>query len=264
MSARHAVRTAGLGYLALLAVAPLGLVVWKAFEPGLASVANTLTSPDALHALQLSLLMVAVAVPVNTVFGVAAALGLVRHGGRWAGLLGAAVDLPLAVSPVVVGLALVLVYGRTGWLGDWLSAHGIEVIFSTPGMILATAFVSLPYVAREVEPVLREAGTDPEQAAATLGASPWQTFWLITLPQLRWALAYGVVLATARGLGEFGAVSVVSGRLSGQTQTLPLYVQDRFENFDLRGAYAIAVELAVLALITLVATRLVARRKFSY
>jgi sulfate transport system permease protein len=152
------------------------------------------------------------------------------------------------------------VYGKTGWFGDWLSAHGIQVIFSVPGMVIATAVVSLPFVARETGPVLRELGTDAEQAAETLGASPWQIFWRVTLPAIRWGVVYGVVLTTARALGEFGAVSIVSGRLEGQTQTLPLYVQDRFENFDSTGAFAAAVVLALLAFATLLGMNLLARR----
>ena len=170
------------------------------------------------------------------------------------------IDLPFAISPVVVGLALVLVYGKTGWLGDWLTTNGIQIIFSVPGMVIATAVVSLPFVARETMPVLRELGIDAEQAAETLGASAWQTFWRVTLPAIRWGVVYGVVLSTARALGEFGAVSIVSGRIEGQTQTLPLYVQDRFENFDSTGAYAAAVLLALLALGTLLAMNLLTRR----
>jgi sulfate/thiosulfate transport system permease protein len=160
----------------------------------------------------------------------------------------------------VVGLSLVLVYGKTGWLGDWLAEQGIQVIFSVPGMVIATAVVSLPFVVRETMPVLRELGTDAEQAAETLGASGWQAFWRITLPGIRWGVVYGVVLTTARALGEFGAVSIVSGRIEGQTQTLPLYVQDRFENFDITGAYTAAVVLALLALATLLAMNLLTRR----
>ena len=168
--------------------------------------------------------------------------------------------MPFAISPVVVGLALVLVYGRVGWFGNGLAAQGINIIFSVPGMVMATALVSLPFVVRETIPVLREMGTDSEQAAETLGAGPWQTFWRVTLPGIRWGVVYGVVLTTARALGEFGAVSIVSGRIEGQTQTLPLYVQDRFENFDTTGAYTAAVVLALLALITLLAMNLLARR----
>jgi sulfate transport system permease protein len=170
------------------------------------------------------------------------------------------IDLPFAISPVVVGLSLVLVYGKSGWFGSWLIGNGIQIIFSVPGMVIATAVVSLPFVVRETVPVLRELGTDAEQAAETLGASAWQTFWRVTLPGIRWGVVYGVVLTTARALGEFGAVSIVSGRIEGQTQTLPLYVQDRFENFDATGAYTAAVVLALLALATLLAMNLLTRR----
>jgi sulfate transport system permease protein len=161
------------------------------------------------------------------------------------------IDLPFAISPVVVGLALILVYGRKGWFGQWLIDNGIQVIFSFPGMVLATIFVSLPFVVREVIPVLREVGTDQEQAAATLGATGWQTFWRITLPAIRWGVAYGVVLTTARALGEFGAISVVSGKLAGKTETLTLQVEDRFQAYDLTGAYAASLVLALMALATL-------------
>jgi len=181
-----------------------------------------------------------------------------RFKGKW--LLGLLIDLPFAISPVVIGLALVLAYGKTGWLGDWLAENGIQVIFSVPGMVLATAIVSLPFVARETIPVLRELGTDAEQAASTLGASGWQAFWRITLPGIRWGVVYGVVLTTARALGEFGAVSIVSGRIEGETQTLPLFVQARFENFDVTGAYTAAVVLALLAFATLILMNLLTRR----
>jgi sulfate/thiosulfate transport system permease protein len=257
-SSRAPLRLIGIGYLVVLALGPLALVAYRTFAPGLGSVIDTLSAPDSLRALYLSALVVGIAVPCNTIFGVAAAHALAR--GRFPGrsLLGAVIDMPLAVSPVVAGLALLLVYGRTGWFGNWLAAHGIAVIFSTPGIVLATAFVSLPYVAREVEPVLREIGTDAEQAAQTLGASRLQTFWHVTLPQVRRALGYGVVLSVARGLGEFGAVSVVAGSIAGRTQTLPLYVQDRFTNFDLHGAYAVSLELAALALAALIVSRVLA------
>jgi sulfate transport system permease protein len=184
-------------------------------------------------------------VPANTIFGVLCALAIVRHRYPGAGIVNAVVDLPLALSPVVVGLALLLLYGRGGWLGG----HG--VVFALPGMVLATIFVSLPFVVREVVPVLREIGTEQEQAAATLGASGLQTFRRVTWPAIRYATAYGVVLTTARALGEFGAVSVVSGRLAGETESLTLYVQDRYQSFDTTGAYAAAVVLAFLAVVTL-------------
>jgi sulfate transport system permease protein len=253
-------RAIALGYLALLLLAPVGMIFYRTFEHGIGPVWSAIGAPNAQHAFWLSLEVVAIAVPLNTAFGIGTALALER--GRLPGkaLLGVLIDLPFAISPVVVGLALVLVYGKTGWLGDWLAAHGIQVIFSVPGMVLATAVVSLPFVARETIPVLRELGTDAEQAAQTLGASPWQTFWRVTLPGIRWGIVYGVVLSTARALGEFGAVSIVSGRIEGQTQTLPLYVQDRFENFDATGAYTAAVVLALLALATLLAMNLLARR----
>jgi sulfate transport system permease protein len=252
-TSRLGLRTVALGYLATLLVLPVGMVFYRTFEHGLAPAWHAVTTPDALHAFWLTLLMVAIAVPANAIFGVGAALLLVR--GRFPGraLLGAIVDLPFAVSPVVIGLALILVYGRDGWLGGWLTDHGIRVIFSWPGMALATIFVSLPFVAREVVPVLREIGTEQEEAAATLGASPLQTFFRITLPAIRWGVAYGVVLTTARALGEFGAVSVVSGKLAGRTETMTLLVEDRFQSFDLTGAYAASVVLALLAMATLLA-----------
>jgi sulfate transport system permease protein len=201
---------------------------------------------------------VIVAVPLNTVFGILCALAIVRQRFRGRAVLNALVDLPFAVSPVVVGLALVLVYGRRdGWIGQWLADHGIQVIFSTPGMILATIFVSLPFVVREVVPVLREIGTEQEQAAATLGAGGLQTFFRITLPAIRWGVAYGVVLTTARALGEFGALSVVSGKLSGRTETATLFVENRYQRFDEVAAYSASVVLALLALATLLAMNLI-------
>ncbi len=257
---RLGLRFVALGYLLALLGAPVAMIFYRTFEHGLAPVWNAVTQPNAMHAFWLSVELVAIVVPLNTVFGIGIAL-LIERGrfrGKW--LLGLILDLPFAISPVVVGLSLVLLYGRTGWFGNWLSAHGIEVIFSIPGMVLATAFVSLPFVARETVPVLHELGTDAEQAAATLGANAWQTFRKVTLPAIRWGVVYGVVLTTARALGEFGAVSIVSGRLEGQTQTLPLYVQDRFENFDTTGAYAAAVVLALLAFATLLGMNLLARR----
>ncbi|HWY89914.1 MAG TPA: sulfate ABC transporter permease subunit CysW [Solirubrobacteraceae bacterium] len=254
------VRTVALGYLALLLLAPVAMIFYRTFEHGVAPVWDAVTAPNAVHAFWLSIEIVAIAVPLNTAFGIGMALLLERGKFKGKALLGMLIDLPFAISPVVVGLALILVYGQTGWFGDWLAGHGIQVIFSVPGMVIATAVVSLPFVARETAPVLRELGTDAEQAAATLGASTWQTFWRVTLPAIRWGVVYGVVLSTARALGEFGAVSIVSGRVEGQTQTLPLYVQDRFENFDITGAYASAIVLALLALGTLVAMNLLTRR----
>jgi sulfate transport system permease protein len=257
---RLGLRFLALGYLAMLLALPVGMIFYRTFEHGLGAVWSAASAPNAEHAFWLSIELVAIAVPLNTVFGIAIAILLERHRFRGRALLGLLVDLPFAISPVVVGLSLVLAYGQTGWFGGWLARNGVQVIFSIPGMVLATAFVSMPFVARETIPVLRELGTDSEQAAATLGASGWQTFWRVTLPGIRWGVVYGVVLTTARALGEFGAVSVVSGNIEGQTQTLPLYVQDRFQNFDTTGAYTAAVVLALLALGTLLAMNLLTRR----
>jgi sulfate/thiosulfate transport system permease protein len=259
MSARWSrlgLRFTALGYLAVLLLFPVGLVFYRTFGDGIAPVWEAITTPEAQHAFYLTVLMVVISVPLNTIFGVACATVLVRHRFRGRNLINNLIDLPFAISPVVVGLALILVYGQEGWFGGWLADHGIQVIFSPLGMVLATIFVCLPFVVREVMPVLREIGTEQEQAASTLGASPWQTFWRITLPAIRWGVAYGVVLTTARALGEFGAVAVVSGQLVGKTQTLTLHVEQSFTNFDLTGAYAAAFVLAVLALATLLAMNL--------
>jgi sulfate transport system permease protein len=261
MRSRLTLRVVALGYLAALLAIPVGMVFFRTFQHGLAPAWDAVTTPDAQHAFWLTCEMVAIAVPLNTIFGIGLALALVR--GRWRGktLVSAVVDLPFAVSPVVVGLALILVYGRTGWFGGWLTAHGIQVIFSVPGMVLATIFVSLPFVVREVVPVLREIGTQQEEAAVTLGAGPVQVFRRVTLPAIRWGVAYGVILTTARALGEYGAVAVVSGRLVGQTETLTLHVQQRFESFDLTGAYAASVLLALIALAVIGTLTLLDRRK---
>jgi sulfate/thiosulfate transport system permease protein len=251
MLRKYGLRVAALGYLSALLLFPVGLVFWRAFENGLGDAWAAVTTPEALHALWLTMLIAAIAVPANTIFGVLCALAIVRRRFRGHGLVNSIVDLPLALSPVVVGLALVLVYGRKGWFGGWLLDNGIQVIFALPGMVLATVFVSLPFVVREVVPVLREIGDEQEEAAATLGASSFQTFWRVTLPAIRWGVAYGVVLTTARALGEFGAVSVVSGRIAGRTETMTLHVEERFQSFDLVGAYSASVVLALLAFVTL-------------
>ncbi len=257
MRARIGLRSAALVYLVLILVAPVAMVFYRTFQHGLEPVWAAISNPDAVHALWLTVLITLIAVPANTVFGVLMAMILVRR--RWRGktLVSALIDLPLALSPVVVGLSLILVWGRTGWWGEWLGAHGFQIIFAVPGMVLATIFVSLPFVVREVVPVLRAAGTEQEQAAATLGASPLQIFWRITLPAIRWGVVYGVVLTTARCLGEFGAVSVVSGNVVGRTETLTLHVQNEFQHFDLVGAYAASVVLALMAIATVTAMTLI-------
>jgi len=260
-TSRWSLRVLGLGYVLLLLLLPLGLIFYKTFEHGIAPPLDAITSPDGLHALKLTLLMVAIAVPLNTIFGIGCALLLVRH--KWWGnpIVDAIINLPFAISPVVIGLSLFLLYGTTGWFEPALAEAGIKVLFSIPGMVIASVFVSLPFVVRETVPVLQEIGTEQEQAASTLGANAWQTFWRVTLPAIRWGVAYGVVLCTARVLGEFGAVSVVSGNISGETQTLPLFVEKNYENFNLPGAFGAAVLLALLALVVLMAMNLLKRKE---
>jgi len=251
---RYGLRTAALGYLVAILVLPISVVVFNTFQDGVGPVWEALTDPAFLHALQLTLVAVAIAVPANTVFGVVCALALVRRSsdrGSW--FFNAAIGLPLALSPVVVGLALILVYGQDGWFGGWLVENGIQVIFSTPGIVLATMFVTLPFVVREVVPVLREVGSDQEEVSWTLGASPAQTFLRITLPAIRWGVAYGVILTTARALGEYGAVAVVSGRLAGKTETLTIHVDEQYLRFNEVAAYTTSLVLALLAVLTLVA-----------
>ena len=250
--ARIGLRVLALAYLGALLLVPVAVVFYRTFEHGLGAVWSSVTTPAAIHAFWLTVEIALIAVPLNTVLGVVTALALVRGRFRGKTVLQAAIDLPFAVSPVVIGLALVLVYGRTGWFGGWLADHGVQVIFAVPGMVLATTFVCLPFVVREVEPVLREVGDEQEQAAATLGASRRQTFARVTLPAIRYGIAYGVVLSTARAIGEFGAVSVVSGKIAGQTDTLTLLVENRFQNFDVAGAYAASALLALIALLTLI------------
>jgi sulfate transport system permease protein len=260
-SSRWALRVLGLGYVFLLLLMPLGLIFYKTFEHGISAPLDAITSPDGLHALKLTLITVAIAVPLNTIFGVVCALLLVRHRARGSALIDAVINLPFAISPVVIGLSLYLLYGTHGWLEPQLAEAGIKVLFSIPGIVLCCIFVSVPFVVRETVPVLQEVGTEQEQAASTLGANGWQTFWRVTLPAIRWGVAYGVVLTTARVLGEFGAVSVVSGNISGQTQTLPLFVQKNYENFNLPGAFGASVLLALLALATLLAMNLLQRKE---
>ena len=257
-------RTVALLYLAVMLLLPVGVVFGRTFEHGFGVAWGWMTTPAAISALQLTLVMAAIAVPLNTIFGVGCAIVLVRRRGRAAAVLDALIDLPFVVSPVIVGLALTLVFGESGWFGHWFSDHGIPIIFAPAGMALATIFVSLPFVVREVAPVLREVGEDQEQAAATLGASGWQTFWRVTLPSIRWGVAYGVVLSTARALGEIGAVLVVSSNVAGSTLTLPLLVYQRDSQVGsqtITGAYAAATELAVISLIVLLAMTFLGPRR---
>jgi sulfate transport system permease protein len=250
---RFALRAVALGYLFVVLLAPLVMVFYRTFQSGLEPVWQTLSDPNVIHAFKVTLIAAAIAVPLNTVFGILCGLAIVRRRFRGKGLLNAFIDLPLAVSPVVIGLSLYLLYGRTGWFGPWLSGHGFQVLFAMPAIVLATIFVSVPFVAREVIPTLRELGNEQEQAAATLGANRWQRFWRITLPSIRWAVIYGVVLTTARCLGEYGAVAVVSGRIVGHTETATTAVDDLLQNFNDTGAYAVSLVLATIAVLVLVA-----------
>jgi sulfate transport system permease protein len=261
MPSRYLLRFGALGYLAMLLLVPLGMVFYRAFEHGFSAAWDAVTSPDAVHALWLTVLVTLIAVPLNTFFGIVCALLIVRGHVRGKGILNALVDLPLALSPIVVGLSLLILYGRGGWLGPWLNDHGIQVVFALPGLVLATTFVSLPFVVREVVPVLREIGTEQEQAASTLGASALQIFRRVTLPAIRWGVVYGVVLTTARCLGEFGAVSVVSGNIEGKTETMTLYVENQYQGFNTSGAYAASVVLALLSVVTLVAMTFFRRKE---
>jgi sulfate transport system permease protein len=249
-------RTVALLYLAVMLLLPVGVVFGRTFEHGFSVAWAWITTPAAISALWLSLIMAAIAVPLNTIFGIGCALVLVRRRGRAAAVLNALIDLPFVISPVIVGLALTLVYGNSGWFGSFFASHGIHIIYAPAGMAIATVFVSLPFVVREVAPVLVEVGDDQEQAAATLGASGWQTFRRVTLPSIRWGVAYGVVLSTARALGEIGAVLVVSSNVAGSTLTLPLLVYQRDSQpgaHAITGAYAAATELAVISLVVLLA-----------
>ncbi len=251
-------------YLAVLLLLPVGVVFYRTFEHGFGTAWSWITTPAAISAFWLSVTVAAIAVPLNTIFGVGCALVLVRGKGRFRNVLDAVIDLPFVVSPVIVGLALILVYGQGGWFGNWFLNHGITIIYAVPGIVLATVFVSLPFVVREVAPVLVEIGDQQEQAAATLGASSWQTFRRITLPSIRWGVAYGVVLTTARALGEIGAVLVVSSNVAGSTQTLPLLVYARDSQIGpqgVTGAYAAATELAVMSLIVLIGMTVLAPRR---
>ena len=256
-ASRFTLRGLALGYLAVLVALPVGLIFYRATEEGWGNLLSAMTTPDALAALKLTLITVAFAVPLNTIFGVGCALLLVRKSFRGKGLLNAVIDLPFALSPIIIGLALLLVYGNEGWFGGWLAENGIEIIYSTPGIVMACMFVSLPFVVREVMPVLREVGTEQEEAASTLGAGSWQTFWRVTLPSIRWGIGYGVVLTTARVLGEFGAVTVVSGSIAGETRTLPLFVEAAFRDFNPAGFLGATIVLALLAFIALFAMNIV-------
>ncbi len=245
-------------YLFLLVAWPVSLVGTNTFSDGTSAVTDLFDDPDVVHALQLTVWVALASVAINTVFGVGISLLLVRYRFPGKRILSPLLDLPLSVSPVVVGLSLILVYGgRNGWLGPTLQSWGFDIIFSTPGIVMATTFVALPLVIREVVPVLEEVGIEQEQAARSLGAGSWQTFWRITLPSIRWAVVYGVVLSLARSLGEFGAVKVVSGNVLGRTRTATLVVEEKYLNFDKPGAYATAFLLAMVSVACIVIVSIV-------
>lgn len=238
-------------FLAVFLLLPLAVVFAEAFRQGMRAYLASLQQPEALAAIRLTLLVAAIAVPLNLGFGVAAAWAMTRFAFRGKAALGALIDLPFSVSPVVSGLVYVLLFGAQGWFGPWLAAHGVKVIFALPGLVLATVFVTLPFVARELIPLMQAQGSEEEEAARVLGANGWQMFFRVTLPNIRWALLYGVLLCNARAMGEFGAVSVVSGHIRGLTTTMPLEVEMRYNEYDYVGAFAIASLLALLALLTL-------------
>jgi sulfate transport system permease protein len=255
-------RSVALLYLTALLAVPIAVILWRTFEPGIGPFLESIRTPAAIAALNLSLTIVAIVVPLNVVFGVVTAIALARWKVPFRGVVQAVVDLPFAVSPIVVGVSLIMLWGVSGWFGGLQESTGIRVIFGLPGMVVATIFVTLPFVVREVEPVLQEIGTEQEQAASTLGASPWQTFWRITLPAIRWGLTYGVILTVARALGEFGAVIMVSSGFPGVSQTLTLLVHSRYiDDHNTYGAYAAATLLMGLALATLLLMTLLDRKR---
>ncbi|WP_313433483.1 sulfate ABC transporter permease subunit CysW [Novosphingobium sp.] len=241
-----------LAFLAFFLMLPLIAVFSEALKQGFGLFLSAVTNPDAFSAIRLTLIIAAISVPLNMVFGLAASWAITKFSFPGKNLLLTLIDLPFSVSPVVSGLIFVLLFGAQGMLGPWLSAHGVKIIFAVPGIILATVFITFPFVARELIPLMMEQGKDDEEAAVSLGASGWQTFWHVTLPNIRWGLLYGVLLCNARAMGEFGAVSVVSGHIRGETNTMPLHVEILYNEYDFVGAFAVASLLAALALVTLV------------
>jgi sulfate transport system permease protein len=250
--ARWMLTAVALAFLAFFLLLPLAAVFAQAFEKGVGHYLATIREPNALAAIELTLLTVAIVVPANVAFGIAAAWAIAKFRFPGKSVLTTVIDLPFAVSPVIAGLVYVLVFGAQGWFGPWLIAHNLKVIFAVPGIVLATAFVTCPFVARELIPLMQAQGTDEESTAVTLGANGWQTFWRVTLPNIKWGLFYGVILCNARAMGEFGAVSVVSGHIRGETNTMPLHVEILYNEYDIAGAFAVASLLALLALATLV------------
>jgi sulfate transport system permease protein len=249
---KYTILGVGLGYFALFILMPLFAVFFEALRRGWAPYFAAIVEPDALSAIRLTLTVALVSVPLNLVFGIAAAWLIAKFEFRGKQLLLTFIDLPFSVSPVIVGLMYVLLFGANGWFGAWLTAHDLHLIFALPGILLATIFVTFPFVARELIPLMQAQGREEEEAAVVLGANGWQVFWHVTLPNIRWALLYGVILSNARAMGEFGAVSVVSGKIRGATNTLPLQVEILYNEYNFAAAFAVASLLALLALVTLV------------
>jgi len=250
-----------LAYLALVLFLPLAVVFVEALRKGFDFYLTALAEPDALAAMRLTLIAAAISVPLNLIFGVSAAWAIAKFDFRGKAVLITLIDLPFSVSPVIAGLIFVLLFGRMGWFGPWLAEHDLKVIFAVPGIVLATIFVTFPFVARELIPLMQAQGREEEEAAALLGASGWQAFWRITLPNVKWGLLYGVVLTNARAMGEFGAVSVVSGHIRGETNTLPLHIEILYNEYNFTASYACASVLALLALLTLVAKAIIEARQ---
>ncbi|MDB5581265.1 MAG: sulfate transporter permease subunit CysW [Bradyrhizobium sp.] len=248
-------------YLAVILFLPLGVVFAEALRKGFEFYLDALAEPDALAAVKLTLIAAAISVPLNLVFGVSAAWAIAKFDFRGKALLITLIDLPFSVSPVIAGLIFVLMFGRMGWFGPWLGEHDLKIVFAVPGIVLATVFVTFPFVARELIPLMQAQGRDEEEAAALLGAGGWQTFWRVTLPNVKWGLLYGVILTNARAMGEFGAVSVVSGHIRGETNTLPLHIEILYNEYNFTASYACASVLALLALLTLVAKAVVEARQ---
>ncbi|MEY2913327.1 MAG: sulfate ABC transporter permease subunit CysW [Dolichospermum sp.] len=249
-----------ISYLFLVQYIPAINVFFEAFKKGSGPFLSNLTKPEFLHAAWLTLLLAVISIPLNAVFGLCAAWAIARHKFPGRAIVLSIIDLPFSISPVVAGLMIVLLYGKQGWFGPWLEALDIKIIFAFPGMVMATAFVSMPFVAREVIPILEEFGKDQEEAARTLGANDWQIFWRVTLPSIRWGLLYGLILTNARAMGEFGAVSVVSGNIANTTQSLPLFVEDAYKQYETEAAFSAAVILAFLAVITLILKEIIERK----
>jgi sulfate transport system permease protein len=254
---RWSLITLALGFVFLFLLLPLAAVFTEALRKGLGAALEALREPDAWSAIRLTLITAAIAVPLNLLFGVAAAWAIAKYEFKGKAFLTTLVDLPFSVSPVVAGLIYVLMFGAQGWIGPWLQAHDIKIVFAVPGIVLATVFVTFPFIARELIPLMQAQGTEEEQAAMVLGASGWQTFWHVTLPNIKWGLVYGVILCNARAMGEFGAVSVVSGHIRGQTNTLPLHVEILYNEYQSVAAFAVASLLALLAVLTLLIKSLV-------